>query len=124
MSQTVGMGVTVAVGTLGFVALFAVKGQKRQAGHVERRQKGGGDPHAVNEIIRHLLMAIEEQLAQDLILGEEARQRRDACDGQGTDEEGDPREGHVLLQAAHGADILGVLGGMGVLHGVDDATGA
>jgi hypothetical protein len=54
---------------------------------------------------------------QDLVLGPEPGQRRDAGQGDGADDERPERDRHVFLQAAHLAHVVGV-------HGVDDRAGA
>ena len=42
----------------------------------------------------------------DVLFRVEAREKRRAHQGQRTDQKGDPRDGHVLTQATHVADVL------------------
>ena len=65
---------------------------------------------------------------QNLVLGEEAGEGRDAGDGERRGPHQRPRDGHVLLQAAHVAHVLRVLVVARVVirrvHGVDHGARA
>ena len=54
---------------------------------------------------------------QNLVLREEARERRNTCNRQTGNEEGDVGNRHILAQAAHGRHLVAV-------NGMDDASGA
>ena len=81
-----------------------------QTEHVERRQTGrdihpGKHPRA-EHVGSH----------QDLIFGEEARERRDSRNGQARYHERDVRNGHVLAQTTHLRHLVG-------MHRMDHRTG-
>jgi hypothetical protein len=61
--------------------------------------------------------------AENLVLREEARERRDAGNREARDRERDLRDSHVLAQTAHRHDVAGCLAAA-VLHAVHDRASA
>src|SRR6266404_978795 len=71
------------------------------AEHVE-----GGDSRAQPNHRPDDRMAVNKGLPQDLVLGHESGEWRNAADGERCGEEGDEGDRHVLSQAAHLAHVL------------------
>ena len=57
-----------------------------------------------------------EASGQNLVLREEARERRNAGNGQASNQEGDVGNRHILAETAHGTHLIAV-------YRMDDATG-
>ena len=104
------------------------EGHGHQTGHVERGEEGRDHAHGVEDIVDRDALASSEGRGQDLVLGEEAGERRNAGDGQGGDQHQPEGDRHVLLETTHVAHVLRVgmrVGGViRVVHGVDHAAGA
>ena len=76
-----------------------IQAERIERGHEDADQHGGvGEAGAVQVARVHRL--------DDRILGVEPGEERRADQRQGADQERDPRDGHVLAQAAHVADVL------------------
>ena len=85
-------------------ALFlAAEREGLQPAHVVRRQDGGQEAEDPQRL------EVGEGVVEHVALGPEARQRRDAGDGQEADGEGDRGPLHVAAQRAHPFEVLFVL---------------
>ena len=78
--------------------------EPQQAEHVERRQQRGGGHRRVEQ--RRAAAVAREGEPEDLVLGEEAGERRNAGDGRGGDGERRERDGNPPREPAHLADVL------------------
>src|SRR6185312_17515126 len=85
----------------------AEKGEEDRAEHIERRQPRGDQAHGPENPL-----AVGGGGVEDLVLAEEARERRDSRDGQGTDYVRPEGRRHVLSQAAHLRHVLLAAHGM------------
>ncbi|KAG1442800.1 hypothetical protein G6F57_018296 [Rhizopus arrhizus] len=100
----VAMAVAVVAGVEAFLAV------EDQEVHAERVQRG--HEHTDQHGIVREACAPDVSVAggfDDVFLRVETREKRRADQGQRAQQEGDPGDGHVLAQAAHVADVLGVV---------------
>ena len=94
-----------------FLVLFTPEDAEVEAEHIEGCH-GGDNRHNPSHGRAEL-----EAGCQNLVLREEARERRDACNGQAGDEERPVRDGHILAQTSHSRHLVAV-------DGMDDAARA
>ena len=78
--------------------------EPQQPEHVERRQQRGRRGHREEQ--RRAAAAAGEREPEDLVLGEESGERRDAGDGGGRNGEGREGHGNPAREPAHLADVL------------------
>jgi hypothetical protein len=83
---------------VGAVAGLAEEGQHQEAHHVEGGQAGGDEAEQPDpgKAVRE-----QEGLVEDLVLGDERRERRHAGDRDRADQHRRPGDRHLLAQAAH-----------------------
>ena len=93
----------------------AEEGLEPEAEHVEGRHAGGDEADQPEKLADGV--GAREGLVEDLVLGEEACQRRDACNGEDAHRHGPERDGDAFAESAHLAHVL--LAG----EGVDDGAG-
>ena len=79
----------------------AEEDQPGQPGHVKRGDERAAEQHGPDHP-----MASGPGGGQDLVLGKETRERRNARDGQAGYTEGEKRDRHLAAQPAHAADVL------------------
>ena len=95
---------------VGFHILSTPEDAIIQTEHIE----GGHSSDTCHNPTNH--RTVSKAGGNDLILRAEAREERNTCNGETTDEEGDVGNRHILAQATHHSHLVGV-------YGVDDTTG-